>query len=96
MRTRHTMGQDWGGRRASNPKDAPRVTAAQVMAAAERAGVEVRRGDFSRVPGSQTFFHSTGWAMWWRRKPGEGWFTMADTNYNALKALEAMVDDRAD
>lgn len=31
---RRTMGNDWGGRKAENPGDAPRVTRVQVLGAA--------------------------------------------------------------
>lgn len=77
MRIRHTMGNDWGGRSAANPAGSPRVTAAQVHEAAKAAGVDVRR-------------EGSGWSMWWARKPGENWLTLATTNFLALQALAAL------
>lgn len=68
------MGQDWGGRCAANPKDAPRVTAEQVYEAAARAGVEVRRD-------------KGGWSQWWIRRPGDVWRTAWSTNFLMLQAL---------
>lgn len=73
--TRHTMGQDWGGRSAANPKDAPKVTAVQVRAYAADAGVEVRRD-----PG--------GWSQWWIRRPGDVWRTGWTTNFLMLQGLK--------
>lgn len=68
------MGQDWGGRNAANPKDAPRVAAEQVYKAAAKAGVEVRRDQ-------------GGWSQWWIRRPGDVWRTGWSTNFLMLQAL---------
>lgn len=75
VRSRQTMGQDWGGRAAANPKDAPKVTAAQVRAYAQAAGVEVRRD-------------TGGWSQWWIRRPGDVWRTGWPTNFLMLQALQ--------
>lgn len=75
---RHTMGNDWGGRRAVNPPDAPRVTADQVREVAELAGVEVKRD-------------GAGWTQWWVLRPGDVWRTLgATTNYLALQELQRL------
>ena len=71
---RRTMGNDWGGRKAENPGDAPRVTRAQVLGAAAAAGVQVRR-------------ESAGWSMWWVLRPGDVWRTLATTNFEAMRQL---------
>lgn len=82
---RHTMGNDWGGRTRENPIGAKPVTKAQVEAAAEAAGVEVRRGDY-RDDGS--FRPAAGsWSMWWVRRPGGVWRTLASTSYRAVEML---------
>ena len=93
MHTRHTMGQDWGGRNASNPAGVRRVSHKQVLDAAEKAGVEVRRGQYSMVPGSDVFYHSKSWTMWWIKTEDRGWLTMADTNYLAIQHIENLGRD---
>lgn len=90
MRTRHTMGQDWGGRHASNPPGAPKVTRQQVLDAAKAAGVEVRRGVIGGTVESPRFIPTAGWSSWFVLKPGDEWRTLADTNYHALCALSFM------
>lgn len=71
------MGNDWGGRTAANPAGAPKVTREAVIKAAAVAGVEVKR-------------QKGAWAMWWIRKPGDVWRTLASTNYLAHTSLLAM------
>lgn len=83
------MGQDWGGRRPANPKGAPTVTRAQVIEAAEAAGVRVQRGDFSRVPPNNFIPSEGAWSMWWFERDGQ-WLTMATTNYLAREYLLAL------
>lgn len=68
---RHTMGQDWGGRRGDNPPECPYVTGDQVRAYAKSIGVEVKR---------------EGLGMWFR-KIDEKWYTLGMTNYIALGQL---------
>lgn len=82
------MGNDWGGRHASNPKGAPKVSAAQVRAAAAEAGVEVRRGDYYGEP--PKFYETTAWSMWWWKKPGGEWLTAATTNYLVLEMIKEL------
>ncbi len=77
--TRNTMGQDWGGRRADNPKDAPKITGDQIRARAAELGLEVKRED-------------PGWSMWMVRQPGQSWFTLGTTNYVALGSLQSIAD----
>lgn len=72
---RHTMGNDWGGRKASNPPNARRVTAAEVRSAATEAGVQVKRD-------------GVGWTMWWVKLPEGEWRTLANTNFLALSLLQ--------
>jgi hypothetical protein len=71
---RHTMGNDWGGRRAENPAGARRVSGKEVLACAQASGVEVRR-------------EGQGWSMWWYRRSGEPWRSLGTTNYRALEQL---------
>lgn len=71
------MGNDWGGRLAANPADAPKVSREAVIKVAAELGVEVKR-------------QKGGWAMWWIRKPGDVWRTLASTNYLARTSLLAM------
>lgn len=67
--------QDWGGRRAENPPGCPRVTRAEVLLTAAKAGVEVKR---------------EGLGMWWIRYPGDDcWRTLAQTNYRAVERIRA-------
>lgn len=71
---RATMGNDWGGRSADNPKGAPRVTKAAVLALAEKHGFEMRRG--------------VGWTVWELRPRGaKTWRTGYTTNYLMAAAL---------
>lgn len=81
MRTRHTMGQDQAKPPPLNPPGAPRVSRAQVEAAAARLGVEVRRDGLER--------------MWWIKRPGDVWRTYLQTNYLALSALEYELEKNA-
>lgn len=73
--TRHTMGNDYGGRKAVNPAGSPRVSVDQVYSAAQAAGVLVKR-------------ESAGWAMWWVQRPGDVWRTLATTNLLAVRELQ--------
>lgn len=73
--SRQTMGQDWGGRSAANPKGAPRVSVAQVRAYAESVGVAVRRA-------------GPGWSMWWYLAPNDVWRQGYSTNLLMLKYLQ--------
>lgn len=72
--TRNTMGQDWGGRRKMNPDNCPVVRRIQVIVAAVKIGVKVKR---------------EGQGMWWVSGAGiEKWFTLGQTNYIALYNLQ--------
>ena len=79
MARRHTMGHDGGGRHATNPAGAPRVTAGMVLAAAKGAGVEIKR-------------EGAGWSMWLVQKPGDVWRNLASTNFQALEGLRRIQD----
>lgn len=71
---RHTMGQDWGGRRADNPKDAPKVTGKMVEQRAAELGMSVKR-------------EGPGWSMWLVQRPGDCWRNLGPTNFKALTSL---------
>lgn len=78
-----TMGQDWGGRRKSNPDNAPRVTRIQVEKFAEEHGYEIEREGY-------------WWAsdMWKGRIKGTAvWRTLGQTNYLALEQLKYLVSE---
>jgi hypothetical protein len=80
-RIRHTMGQDWGGRRAANPSDAPRITREQVEQYAQSIGVEIER---------------EGKGMWWFINKDNGKrYTLGQTNYLALEYLKQMKQEAA-
>ena len=81
---RHSMGNDWGGRKPAIPGGTPRVHRDQVIAAADRAGVQVKRA--SPITGLTT----AGWSMWWVLRPNDVWRTLATTNHQALKELEEL------
>jgi len=70
---RHTMGQDWGGRRALNPTGCPKVSGSDVRAYAAAHGFEVKR---------------EGLGMWWFKSARHDWLTCGQTNYLALKHLK--------
>jgi hypothetical protein len=76
------MGNDYGGRRAENPVNAPRVSRQDVLDAAKLAGVEVKR---ESIHSGTT---SRAWTTWWVRQPGDVWRTLANTNFLALLELE--------
>lgn len=86
MKNRHTMGQDWGGRKPLNPLDCPKVTAKQVIAKAQDYGIEIFRGGFfsdgSSYPSSQ--------GPWWYKDRQGNWLVLQNTNYLALTALEGL------
>lgn len=73
---RHTMGQDWGGRRKLNPDDAPRVSGKQVRAKATSLGIEIKNeGLYGRG------------GMWFWKRPDGKWYTLGQTNYLAIEQL---------
>jgi hypothetical protein len=74
--SRHTMGQDWGGRHATNPNGAPKVTRKDVLAFAERKGLTVKRD-----PGT--------YSTWWIHKDGTR-YTLGSTNWEAMQTLRRM------
>ncbi len=77
---RHTMGQDWGGRRKANPENCPKVTHQMVLDLAKEKGIEVKRGDFF---GYDRHFVGSDKAMWWAMFPNGEWRTIGMTNYLA-------------
>lgn len=75
---RHTMGQDWGGRRALNPPNVPRVSYRDVLAYAESHNMEVKREGYIWASG-----------MWSGRIKGSSiWRTIGQTNYLALTHMQ--------
>ncbi|MFA5036422.1 MAG: hypothetical protein WC479_04530 [Candidatus Izemoplasmatales bacterium] len=85
MSHRHTMGQDWGGRRKVNPENCPKVTDKEVEAKAKELVLEVQRGDFSRR--DHGFMHSPQGTWWYRNPIDNKWYTIGATNYWALHFL---------
>lgn len=80
---RHTMGQDWGGRRPLNPTNVPRVTYKQVEAYAEKHNMEVRREGYVWASG-----------MWMGRLKGSNiWRTIGQTNYLALECMKEICEE---
>lgn len=71
---RRTMGHDWGGRQRSNPLNAPVISRKQVLEAAEKCGVRLRR-------------LGGGWSLWQYQDSEGTWRNLADTNFKARQAL---------
>lgn len=89
---RHTMGQDWGGRRKVNPDGCPVITSKMVLAKADELGIEMLRGEPSTSPGGG-FIPSLG-GMWWIC--GDKLISAGATNYFALETLrriERLLED---
>ena len=90
-KNRHTMGQDWGGRRKSNPDNCPKITKKMVYDLASELGIEIRRGDYFH---DLSFYHSDR-GTWWIYNIEFKWVTMGDTNYwaycNLLKIKEKQI-----
>lgn len=79
MKIRHTMGQDWGGRRKTNPEGTPKITMRQVNDYAKEIGVEVWR-----EPGN--------YSMWWLMRNGKKYKTLGMTNFQALNYLHRLAE----
>lgn len=74
---RHTMGQDWGGRRPLNPPDACKVTRKQVEEFAYQHSIKIKR---------------EGRGMWFYYDAEKGgWYTAGMTNYIAIHALNKIL-----
>lgn len=74
--SRHTMGNDWGGRLPSNPVGCKKITRTDVLKYAADNNIEVKRdrGNFG---------------MWYaKRKDGE-FYTIGLTNFLALSHLQS-------
>ena len=79
--SRHTMGQDWGGRRKENPGGCPKVTGKQVREFAESHGLIIKNDGMYRRGGT-----------WWLYDKNMGEFlTLASTNYLALERMKAEI-----
>lgn len=75
MRIRHTMGQDWGGRRKQNPNNAPKVSGKMVRDLALEMGLSVKRD---------------GYGMWFVYKDSNKiWYTLGSTNFLAFRNLQS-------
>lgn len=84
---RHTMGQDWGGRRRINPIDAPKVSKQDVYTFAEKHGINVQR---AITTGSGLYPSNQG--PWWRfDRIKEEWLTCGNTNYECIHHLEGKI-----
>ncbi len=46
---RHTMGNDWGGRRKQNPEGCPKVTQKDVFANVDSQGIRIKWGGSTAV-----------------------------------------------
>lgn len=79
---RRTMGNEYGGRKATNPAGVPRVSREDVLAVAQTAGVQVKGESV------HTGCASAGWSIWWVQRPGDVWRTLATTNYIAVQELQ--------
>lgn len=87
---RHTMGQDWGGRKKLNPEDCPKVTSQQVAALAQDAGVEIFRGGFLADGSSYQEPHGT----WWYKDREGTWRTLGMTNYLAICLIREFMNEQ--
>jgi len=74
---RHTMGQDWGGRRKENPDNCPKISGKQVREKAKYLGIEVKRN---------------GYENWWYKNNGQ-WYTGGTTNYICWKLLDEIFEE---
>jgi hypothetical protein len=84
------MGQDWGGRKPLNPPGVPRVTRQQVLDAAAKLGVKVRR--VIRYSAQGSLFQSD--RGWWQYEANPGdWRGIGDTNYWAAENLWSMIHE---
>jgi hypothetical protein len=72
---RHTMGQDWGGRRRENPVDAPRVSRNDVLAAAAELAFTVRK--------------SRRFAGWEYHDADRGWCSAGSTNFLCVQFMRS-------
>ena len=90
--TRHTMGQEWGGRRKTNPENAPKVTRNMVINYAKNHSIYVFRGDFLWVDDVRSKTHSK-WGQWWYLDEKDIWRTLGYTNYLALRNLQYMMGE---
>lgn len=84
---RHTMGQDWGGRRKQNPDNAPKVTAKMVNKFAKLHGFEIFRA--TQLPSGRLFEGSHA-STWWIVVDGTN-YSMGETNYIALESMKRRV-----
>lgn len=62
---RHTMGQDWGGRRKSNPDECPIVSSVEVIAFAKERGFELRKNVVWFVKEKDGEWRSIGDTNYW-------------------------------
>lgn len=80
--SRHTMGNDWGGRRKMNPEGCPKVTRQDVLDYAKSKGVEVwNDGDYGAR------------GTWWQKDENGVSLTLGITNYIALQTLKREYPD---
>lgn len=72
---RHTMGQDWGGRKKANPDNVPKITKGMVEVEAIKKGFTARRegGNFS---------------YWWLLKNNKRFIGLGMTNYIAFMYIK--------
>lgn len=76
---RHTMGQDWGGRRPLNPPNAPKVTGNMLFQYAKEHNIKIKRDGYWWASGM------------WMYCDNEKWFTAGQTNYLAMETLKRLV-----
>lgn len=81
---RHTMGNDWGGRRKENPENVPRVTAKMVEDYAASIHVEIRRDGIRGM-----WFYVGGFKL-----ESACWYTLGSTNYLALENLRKLQKEK--
>lgn len=90
--SRHTMGQDWGGRRRENPENCPKVSQKDVITLAQALNIKVFRGGFFANGEAYNEPHGT----WWYKDYQGTWRTLGTTNYLAvmhLNGLKAEIDN---
>ena len=77
---RHTMGNDWGGRRKQNPEGCPKVTWKDVFAYVASRGIHVKWGGPTAVENG----------TWWYWSSDDRFQTAGTTNYLCMEFLKSL------
>lgn len=78
--SRHTMGQDWGGRRKTNPDNCPKITRKMIEDLANENHIEVWNDGYGG-------YHGT----WLYKKPDGINYVLGSTNYIAFEHLKRVI-----